>query len=202
MGAYHSCNTFSQPIAHYSLLMVKSDRVTYSSSLKGSSHSLPISPFQTLPLFLFLSISLALSGHNVSCLFAVISAGWINVLSGLFRRQRAGSFPDPWLISYSPAAEVSSLLASEPVSGQRKGKWERRCTLGGFPTHPFNYLFADRPRKVMMDDALSKSDNIFSPSQSCGLLSVRLRELKTFGCSSCNRLNMIIWINQDILLKQ
>ncbi len=131
MGAYHSCNTFSQPIAHYSLLMVKSDRVTYSSSLKGSSHSLPISPFQTLPLFLFLSISLALSGHNVSCLFAVISAGWINVLSGLFQRQLAGSFPDPWLISYSPAAEVSSLLASEPVSGQRKGKWEIRR--GGFP---------------------------------------------------------------------
>lgn len=88
------------------------------------------------------------------------------MLSSLFQRQLAGSFPDPWLISYSPAAEVSSLLASEPVSGQRKGKWEIRR--GGVPTDPFVYLFADRLRKVMMDDALSKSDNIFSPSQSCG----------------------------------
>lgn len=38
----------------------------------------------------------------------------------------------------------------------------------GVPTDPFVYRLADRLRKVMMDDALSKSDNIFSLSQSCG----------------------------------
>lgn len=112
------------------------------------------------------------------------------MLSGLFRRQLAGSFPDPWLISYSPAAEVSSLLASEPVSGQRKGEMGDKTW--GVPTDPFVYPFADRLRKVMMDDALSKSDNIFSPSQSCGLVSVRLCELHAFDHSSYNSLKVSI----------
>lgn len=134
MGAYHSCNTFSQPIAHYSLLMVKSDRVTYSSSLKGSSYTLALSLSLPPPFSLF--ISLALSGHNVSCLFAVISAGWINVLSGLFQRQLlwlAGSL----LLGRSttqpkPERCPVSWPVSRSVKRERgKQEWNREWGIGG-----------------------------------------------------------------------